>query len=354
MTPLGHLVAARIAAEGPMRLDEYMALCLGHPEHGYYTTRDPFGAGGDFTTAPEISQMFGELVGAWAAEVWSGMGRPDPVLLAELGPGRGTLMRDALRAAARLPGFAAAARPWLVETSAALRVVQAGALAAHAPSWAARVEELPEEPLILVANEFFDALPIRQFQRDDALWRERWVERAGDGLGFVWGPARADADLDARFPLAPDRALVEVSLGAEVIAAELGARLARHGGAALVIDYGAWDGMGDTLQALRGHRPADPLADPGEVDLTTHVRFRALAEAARGARAHGPLGQGVFLERLGITARALALARGRTGATLAAVVGEHRRLTHPEEMGALFQVLALVPGDAPTPPGFDA
>jgi NADH dehydrogenase [ubiquinone] 1 alpha subcomplex assembly factor 7 len=298
--------------------------------------------------------MFGELVGAWAAEVWCGMGRPEPVLLAELGPGRGTLMRDALRAAARLPGFAAAARPWLVETSAALRVVQAGALAAHAPSWAARVEELPEEPLILIANEFFDALPIRQFQRDDALWRERWVERTGDGLGFVWGPARADADLDARFPLAPDRALVEVSLGAEVIAAELGARLARHGGAALVIDYGAWDGMGDTLQALRGHRPADPLADPGEVDLTTHVRFRALAEAARGARAHGPLGQGVFLERLGITARALALARGRTGATLAAVVGEHRRLTHPEEMGALFQVLALVPGDAPTPPGFDA
>ncbi len=201
--------------------------------------------------------MFGELVGAWAAEVWCGMGRPEPVLLAELGPGRGTLMRDALRAAARLPGFAAAARPWLVETSAALRVVQAGALAAHAPSWAARVEELPEQPLILIANEFFDALPIRQFQRDDALWRERWVERTGDGLGFVWGPARADADLDARFPLAPDR---------------------------LLVDYGAWDGMGDTLQALRGHRPADPLTDPGEADLTTHVRFRALVEAARGAR----------------------------------------------------------------------
>ena len=160
-----------------MRLDEYMALCLGHPEHGYYTTRDPFGAGGDFTTAPEISQMFGELVGAWAAEVWSGMGRPDAVLLVELGPGRGTMMRDALRAAARLPGFAAAARLWLVETSAALRALQAGALAAHAPRWAARVEELPAEPLILVANEFFDALPIRQFQRADTLWRERRVDR---------------------------------------------------------------------------------------------------------------------------------------------------------------------------------
>ena len=354
MTPLGRLVAARIAAEGPMRLDEYIALCLGHPEHGYYTTRDPFGAGGDFTTAPEISQMFGELVGAWAAEVWSKMGRPDPVVLAELGPGRGTLMRDALRAVARLPGFAAAARLWLVETSLSLRALQAEALATHAPRWAARVEELPEEPLILVANEFFDALPIRQFQRADALWRERRVTRAGDGLGFVWDPASADADLDARFPLAPDGALVEVNRGGEAIAAELGARLARRGGTALIIDYGSWDGMGDTLQALRGHRPADPLAAPGEADLTAHVRFRALAEAARGARAHGPLGQGVFLERLGITARAWALARGRTGAVLDAVVTAHRRLTHPEEMGNLFQVLALVPENAPTPPGFDA
>ncbi len=354
MTPLADLIRARIEAEGPLRLDAYMALCLSHPEYGYYTGRDPLGRAGDFVTAPEISQMFGELLGAWAAQVWVDRGHPDPFVLAELGPGRGTLMQDALRAAGALPGFRDAARVWLVETSPALRARQAEALSGAGARWAGEVGALPAGPLIALANEFFDALPVRQFQRTDALWRERRVGSTQEGLAFVWDPPRADAALDARFGGARDGAIVEVSAAAEAVAASLGRRIAADGGAALVVDYGAWDGVGDTLQAVRGHAPLGPLAAPGESDLTAHVRFRALAEAARPARALGPVPQGVFLERLGITARARALAQSPDAATGAAVAAAHRRLTHPAEMGNLFQVLALVPDRSPTPPGFDA
>jgi SAM-dependent MidA family methyltransferase len=350
VTPLGRLIAGRIAARGPMRLDAYMALCLGHPEHGYYMTRDPFGAGGDFVTAPEVSQMFGELVGAWAAAVWDGAGRPDPLVLAELGPGRGTLMRDALRAAAGMAGFPAAARLWLVETSPVLRAKQAEALAGHAPAWADAAAALPDGPAIVVANEFFDALPVRQFQRLDAFWRERLVAVEGGRLVMAWGLPRPDADLDARFPLVGDGAVVEVSPAGEAVAAGLGARIAAGGVAALVFDYGGGEGVGDTLQAVKRHLPADPLAAPGEADLTAHVGFAALAAAARPARAWGPLPQGVFLERLGITARARTLARAGGAEAVAAA---HRRLTHPEEMGNLLRVMALTPRHAPPPPGFE-
>jgi SAM-dependent MidA family methyltransferase len=329
-----------------------MALCLGHPEHGYYATRDPFGAAGDFVTAPEISQMFGELVGAWAAQAWADAGAPDPVVLAELGPGRGTLMKDALRAAAGMPGFRAAARLWLVETSPVLRARQAEALGAYAPAWAGSLAGLPAGPLVVLANEFFDALPIRQFQRIDALWRERLVGLGDGRLVAVWGAPRGDAELDRRFPQAADGAVVEVSAAGEAAAAALGARIARQGIAALVVDYGAEAGSGDTLQALKRHAPADPLAEPGEADLTAHVGFSALAAAARPARSWGPVPQGAFLERLGITARARALAR-RGGAAAEAVAAAHRRLTHPEEMGNLLRVLALTPDDAPPPPGFE-
>ncbi len=354
MTPLGDLIAARIAEAGPMRLDHYMALCLGHPEHGYYSSRDPLGAAGDFTTAPEISQMFGELIGAWLAEVWQAGGAPGRFVLAELGPGRGTLMADALRVAVRLPGFAAAAELWLVETSPALRARQAEALSAHGPRWVERVEDLPAGPLFLVANEFFDALPIRQFQRADMAWRERFVAAEAEDLVFRWGAPRAEPELARRFPLAPDGAVVEVGAEAEAIAAALGARITREGGAALIIDYGAWDGTGDTLQAVRGHAPADPLAEPGRADLTAHVRFRALAEAAAPAEATEAVPQGVFLERLGITARARALAKGRPAAEVEAIAAAHRRLTHPDEMGNLFRVLALTPPNSAVPPGLEA
>ena len=345
---LGTELRARIAAEGAMPLDAWMAACLA----AYYGSRDPLGVAGDFTTAPEISQMFGEMIGGWLAQAWTAAGQPAPFVLAELGPGRGTLMADILRVAARVPGFAEGARLWLVETSPALRARQAAGLARWGPAWADTLADVPPGPIFLVANEFLDALPIRQHQRTDALWRERQVGVSAQGFAFVWGPPRPDARLDARFAHARDGTIVEISEAAEAVAALLGARLAASGGAALLIDYGAWDGTGDTLQALRRHAPADPLADPGGADLTAHVNFRAVAAAARPARAIGDVGQGGFLERLGITERALALARGRPEAEVAAIAEAHRRLTHPDEMGHLFRVLALLPETAPIPPGF--
>jgi SAM-dependent MidA family methyltransferase len=353
MTPLGRLICARIAAAGPLGVDDYMALCLGHPEHGYYATRDPFGAEGDFVTAPELGQLFGEMIGAWLAQVWHDLGRPNPFILAELGPGRGTMMADVLRVTVRLPGFSAAARVWLVETSPNLRARQAEALAGRSVDWADRIEALPEAPLLVVANEFFDALPVRQFRRADPGWQERQVVEAGGELRFAWGPVRVDCAVERRFPLTPDGVIVEVCEAGEAVAATLGGRIGRHGGAALIVDYGEWDGTGDTLQAVAGHAPTDPLTQPGLADLTAHVRFKPLA-AASGLTSHGPVGQGVFLERLGIGRRAERLAQGATGAECARLVAQHRRLTDPSEMGQLFRVMALTPPHAPPPPGFAA
>lgn len=357
-TVLARIISERIAAGGPMRIDRYMELCLGHPELGYYQTRDPFGTAGDFVTAPEVSQMFGELIGAWTAVVWSDLGRPSPFILAELGPGRGTLMRDALRVAARAPGFVGAVRPWLVETSPVLRQIQArtlrGSLCADGPFWTERVEMVPPGPMILLANEFFDALPVRQFQRVDQLWRERQVELREGALVLGQAAPRPEPWLSARFPDLPDGAFVETCPAGEAIAARIGTRLVRGGGAALVIDYGAWDGHGDTLQALRRHMPVDILDAPGSADLTTHVRFRTLAEAAAPARAWGPVGQGVFLERLGIDLRAATLSEGKDAAAIEAIAAAHRRLTHPDEMGNLFQAMALTSPAATAPPGLEA
>ncbi len=234
-----------------------------------------------------------------------------------------------------------------------LRRLQAETLQVAAPRWAASVAELPDGPLFLIANEFFDALPIRQLQHADFAWRERLVTIEADRLAFGWGPPRPDAGLDARFPLLPDGAIVEVSPAGEAVAARIGARIAARGGAALIVDYGAAAGSGDTLQALRRHAHVDPLDGPGSADLTAHVSFAPLARAARPARASGPVAQGGFLEALGITARARALARGRDDATVAAIAAAHRRLTHPDEMGNLFRVLALAPEDAAPLPGFD-
>ncbi|MEO1000502.1 MAG: SAM-dependent methyltransferase, partial [Pseudomonadota bacterium] len=299
---LAALLARQIAQTGPVSVAEYMALCLGHPEHGYYMRRDPLGVSGDFTTAPEISQMFGEMLGASLMTAWEGAGRPAPFLLAELGPGRGTLMADVLRVA-RAAG--AAPEVWLIETSPALRARQAATLSAHAPHWADRLEALPEAPLFLIANEFFDALPIRQFLKGRAGWHEQLVGWEG-GPAPVLAPAAPQPLLDRRHPGAAPGTVVETCAAGEAVAAEIGRRLAARPGAAILIDYGAWEGTGDTLQAVSRHAPADPFARPGEVDLTAHVAFRPLAEAAvaEGAGASALVPQGVLLERLGITARA--------------------------------------------------
>lgn len=360
MTPLGRAIAARIRTAGPIPLADFMAEALLHPEFGYYRRRDPLGASGDFITAPEISQMFGELIGLWLLDAWDRLGRPNPVTLAELGPGRGTLMADALRATRVRPDFAAACALHLVEASPALRARQAAALADARPRWHDGMESVPDGPLLLIANEFFDALPIRQFQREGLGWSERMIglDEAGEGFGWVLASpsGAAPALLAPELLAAPAGAIAEVSPAARGLAAAIGARLAGGPGAALIIDYGHdRSAPGDTLQAVKRHAPADPLAEPGEADLTAHVDFAALAHAARGAGAevHGPLAQGLFLKRLGIEIRAERLAARATPAQAEALRTGLDRLIGEEKMGRLFRVMALTsPGFGP-PAGFE-
>lgn len=338
---------ARIARMGPMSLADYMAECLHDPTFGYYATRDPFGTKGDFITAPEVSQMFGELIGLWLAQVWMDQGA-GKVALVELGPGRGTLMADILRATKGVPGFHDAITVYLVEASPVLRAAQTKALAGYAPTFHDSLGDVPEGPMLLVANEFFDALPIRQFQMSEhGDWQERQIGAEGDAL--IWGLA-PPAPLDTRDGFTPGM-ILETCAPAEAIAQEVGRRVAQ-GGAALIVDYGDWHSTGDTFQAITGHAFADPLEVPGEADLTAHVAFEPIARAADVA-ACALTTQGVFLERLGITARAQALAKGLSGTALDSHIAAHRRLTHPSEMGTLFKVLALTPPGAPPPPALE-
>ncbi|SDN62637.1 SAM-dependent methyltransferase, MidA family [Lutimaribacter pacificus] len=347
-----HLLA-RIASDGPMSLADFMAEALLHPTLGYYTTRDPLGAAGDFTTAPEISQMFGELLGLCLAQCWLDQGAPAQFTLAELGPGRGTLMADALRATQAVPGFHAAAQVHLVEASPALRARQTATLEGVAITHHDSVEALPEAPLFLLANEFFDALPIRQFQRTETGWAERLVGAQDDALTLGLGADAPQPALAHRLADTRPGDVVEYCPAAAPVLQEVGRRIAAHGGAALIVDYGDWRSLGNTFQALQGHRTVDPLADPGAADLTAHVDFEVLAQAAAPA-AHSRLTpQGVFLERLGITQRAQALAGGMPPRALEAHVAAHRRLTHPDEMGSLFKVLGLYPPHAAPPPGLE-
>ncbi|MEM7566278.1 MAG: SAM-dependent methyltransferase [Pseudomonadota bacterium] len=352
MRPLERLLHARIRDEGPITVADYMALCLGHPVHGYYTTRDPFGAAGDFTTAPEIGQVFGELLGLWAAQVWLDAGAPTPVRLIEIGPGRGTLMRDALRAMARVPGLRGALSVHLVETSPALTAIQRETLGGEPGiAWHRDLAAVPDGPVLLLANELFDALPIRQFVFARGAWHERLVGSDGDRFGF--GLRAEPTPLSSAPEDPPEGALWEEPPARISLAAEIGARVAK-GGAALLIDYGhAEPGFGDTLQAVRGHAFAPVLEAPGEADLTSHVDFASLASAAAaaGARPHGPLEQGALLTMLGIDARTQALARAnpdRADALLAA----RDRLVAPDQMGRLFKALALTAPGSSTPPGF--
>ncbi|WP_424985164.1 class I SAM-dependent methyltransferase [Microbulbifer sp. S227A] len=349
-------ILSRIRTDGPISLASYMGDCLMHPTLGYYATRDPFGQAGDFTTAPEISQMFGELIGLSLAQAWLDQGCPAPFTLAELGPGRGTLMADLLRATRAVPGFHAAARIALIEQSPTLRGIQAQTLAAHEPTWHDSAQSLAEQPLFLIANEFFDALPIRQFARTGPHWRERRVGAQGDRLVLgMTDPAPVPA-LEHRLADTSDGDIVEFCPMVPAVTNAIAGRIARHGGAALILDYGDWRSLGDTLQALRAHQSADILGMPGAADLSAHVDFEAIASAARSAGcAHSRLStQGVFLERLGITARAQRLADGATGKEPENIIAAHRRLTHPAEMGNLFKTLGLYPETAAPPPGLEA
>lgn len=343
MTPLAQIIAARIRATGPMTLAEYMQTCLLDSRHGYYATRDPFGAKGDFTTAPEIHQMFGELCGLALAQAWMDQGRPAPFTLAEPGPGRGTLMADMLRAIKVAPGMREAAEVALIEASPHLRQVQLERLgeARHLDS----VDDLPPKPLFMIANEFIDALPIRQFQMTAEGWRERMVGLSDNGA--------LELGLGAVIPLprrgVPGDIVEDCATGVAVVET-ISRRIAAQGGAAILIDYGTWDGQGDSFQALRHHRPEDPLAHPGEADLTAHVDFAPLAAAAirAGAMPSRMITQGEWLLSIGAGARARKLAAAGDAGAMAALA----RLTGRNEMGHLFKALAIWPRGAPPVPGF--
>ena len=356
------------------RLDAFMA----RANAAYYATHDPFA---DFTTSPEITQVFGELLGAWAAVTWDLLGRPAPVLLVEAGPGRGTLMADALRAVEQVaPAFRAAVSLHLIETSPRLRALQAARL--PEATWHESLDSVPRGPLLLLANEFLDALPIRQLVRRGQAWTERFVaggmfvEQAAmpwpglapevarsdgaslvagvprSGPGSAWVGGRATPGHDGR-----GGEIYEVCEQARAFVADLAARIAADPGAALLLDFGPDDSMpGESLQAIADGRPADPLSPPGTADLTAHVDFAALARIARagGAAVHGPVPQGPFLARLGLFQRTDRLARGQAPRRAGALIEAAQRLAEPNRMGRLFKAMAVCHPDCPDLPGFAA
>jgi len=342
--PLTEQLRARMARDGPISVADYVAAANDH----YYASRDPLGEDGDFTTAPEISQMFGELIGLWLADLWLRAGRPAGVRYVELGPGRGTLADDALRA---MRGTGLMPPVELVETSPVLRAAQRAVL--PAARWHDAAETLPQgAPLLIVANEFFDALPVRQWVKTEADWREQVVMADGEGFRRAHGAA---VDPPSFAPAgAPAGTFVEARPAAEAIVTTLAQRLRVGGGAALFIDYGHdRHATGDTLQAVSRHAFADAWSEPGARDLTAHVDFEALCHAARaeGVRVFGPMGQGSWLRAMGIDLRAASLAKAAPERTEEIVLARER-LTAPEHMGKLFRVLALVAPGWPVPEGF--
>jgi NADH dehydrogenase [ubiquinone] 1 alpha subcomplex assembly factor 7 len=355
-TPLEREIARMIEADGPMPVSRFMALCLGHPRLGYYMTRDPFGAKGDFVTAPEVSQMFGELMGVWAMTQWRAMGSPSPFQLVELGPGRGTLMMDLLRAARAMPGFIEAAQVRMIEMSPILMAAQKRTLAAAGAnvSWHGHLDEVPSGPMLLIANEFFDALPVVQIERTPQGFFERAVGLDAEGklqLGLmpvaVTPPEHAaDAAIGA---------IVELSPARVDYAAMIAARLVADQGAALIIDYGHGEtAMGDTLQAVRRHQKVSILERPGETDITAHVDFEALGAVMRGAGAdvHGVLTQQTLMARLGLQTRAEMLSVSASARERADIVAAVSRLAGPHQMGQLFKAMAVVSPGQPAPAAF--
>ncbi len=362
-TPLEAEIRRRIALAGPMPVRQYMDMCLTHPEHGYYTNADPLGRDGDFITSPEVSQVFGELLGLWAASVWHRMGQPENVRLVELGPGRGTMMIDALRAAQVVPAFRAAVVLHLVEVSPTLQKRQQQAMATlDVPAmWHQSFDDVPDGPAIILANELFDALPVNQAIKQFNGWYERVVEIDADG-NLAFGIANEVIPLfDQLVPThlrdAPIGSIYEWR--ADNLALALSRRLVRQGGVALAIDYGHVESApGDTLQAVSGHAFVNPLQSPGAVDLTAHVDFQALALAAdsMGARVSGPIEQAKFLRHLGIEKRANALRAQATPEKAAEIDGAIKRLLGEgrTEMGSLFKVIGLAHPDVGPLPGFEA
>jgi NADH dehydrogenase [ubiquinone] 1 alpha subcomplex assembly factor 7 len=356
VTPLGQRIASAIALDGPLSISQFMTMALFDPLAGYYATHDPLSEQRDFLTAPETSQMFGELLGLWCVDCWFNQVRPSPARFVELGPGTGALMSDALRAAKLAPDFAKSVDVTLVEASPVLRAKQQERLRDARVAWTSQFDaKLTDRPLFLIANEFFDCLPIRQFVKTAKGWCENMVVAdAAGNLSRALSPDPVPIDVpEARGP-AKNGAVFETSPASTALVEQIAETIAARGGAALIVDYGyTGAGFGETLQAIGGHQFQDVLATPGEVDLSAHVDFDALADAAEraGAAVYGPRPQGVFLEKLGI--------RNRADKLIAQNPGEREkieraltRLTDSEQMGLLFKVLAILPKGADAPTGF--
>ena len=361
-SPLETEIRRRITLAGPMPVRQFMALCLSHPDYGYYMTRDPLGRSGDFITSPEISQVFGELLGLWAASTWHMMGQPENVRLVELGPGRGTLMLDALRAAQVVPAFRAALVVHLIEVSPALQERQQQSLGAlDVPvMWHQSFEEVPDGPIIVLANEFFDAMPINQAIKQFNGWYERVIEIDNAG-NLVFGIAN---ELIPLFEQLVPASVRDAQLGAiyewraDNLPLAIGRRVVQQGGAALIVDYGHVESApGETLQAVGGHAFASPLVSPGEVDLTAHVDFQAfaLASESMGARVDGPIDQAALLRNLGIDKRAAALKAYASAEKAAEIDVAVKRLLGegPTGMGTLFKAIAVANPELGTLPGFE-
>jgi NADH dehydrogenase [ubiquinone] 1 alpha subcomplex assembly factor 7 len=348
---LGDRIARQIAASGPLTVAQFMALALLDPKEGYYRRAEAIGRGGDFVTAPEVSQAFGELLGVWCIEQWQRLGQPLPFKLIELGPGRGTLAVDVLRTLALRPALLQAMDIHLVEVNETLRQQQRRALRRHRVTWHDSLEGVPAGPFVLLANEFFDALPIRQFERAPDAWRERLVALGADGtLAFALSGPMPEALLPEPWRAAPTGSVMEIDSGGEVLAAQLAERVSAGPGAALVIDYGYVEPpLKGTLQAVREHTKVDPLSEPGRSDLSAQVDFAALSLAARraGASVVRPATQREFLQRMGVRERFAALRRANP-ARVPEFTAAERRLTSPEQMGTLFKAMAILP---PAPAG---
>lgn len=363
MTPMLEHLIDRITRDGPLTIARFMKDSLTHPDHGYYMTRDPLGERGDFVTAPEISQVFGELIGLWCARVWQSMGSPDRFRWVEMGPGRGTMMTDAIRATRPVEGFHKAARIHFIETSPVLMDKQKAALSGAGigrARWHDDISQVPDGPAIVLANEFFDALPVRHFQKVVGGWRERLVglTDTGDGLRFTLSSDEPKPDsIPAFAQTARDGDIVETSPTGRLVIRTVAKRIKTGGGAALVIDYGhSVSATGETLQAVHGHARADVLANPGEQDLTAHVDFQALRTAAlsAGVAVCGPMGQGAFLQALGLSVRARQLAgAARSAEQRRDVAAGADRLVNPAHMGRLFKVMGLMSGNITALPGFE-
>lgn len=350
-----------IDAQGPLPLDQYMEVVLNDPEHGYYATRDPFGVAGDFITAPEISQIFGELLGLWAIDYWQKMGCPKNIHLVEIGPGRGTLMQDALKAARSVPDFLTNVRVDLVETSPSLRKIQKKTLSRFTGemNWHDTVDTLPDAPCIILTNEFFDALPIKQFVYQANVrkrWHEKYVHHEKNKLTYCLLPV-SDTNMPdlSLYPKIDAGQVIEQCPTAVNIVTKLGKHLTEYGGCLLTIDYGyAQAAAGDSFQALEKHKPVDPLARPGCADLTAHVNFAQLVETSRkaGLKATSIVTQRAFLKALGADYRFEALMQNATQAQQIDLAAARDRLMSTDQMGVLFKALALFSANQPAPIGF--